>query len=124
MASNKVFYFHMFDPECIKGGYTLAISSNEFGAISIGVARCSLKDSYCKRTGREVALHRLATNSIAITSPSQLYIFLKDLRKKEHSHISQWITYSFNHILYVLSRKPEMFPIVNFNQEFCHHCLK
>lgn len=43
-----------------RGGYTIAVRDNLDGTLTYAVARCSVKDVYCKMTGRDLAISRLA----------------------------------------------------------------
>lgn len=43
---------------------TLCAHKEQGGTISIGTAICSLKDKYCKRSGRDQALERALTSTV------------------------------------------------------------
>ena len=64
MKPNIIYYSHNFN-DYQPGGYTLAYILED-GFIRYGTAFCSPRDQYCRRTGRELAEERLATNPTSI----------------------------------------------------------
>lgn len=51
----------------IKGGTTVAFKENEDGSVSFAIAKCSPKDNFCRRFGREASMGRLLKNKHVVT---------------------------------------------------------
>lgn len=67
-----------------KGGTTVAIVGDEDNGFSFGVAKCSLKDNYCKSTGRILATGRAYEKHTRIHLPDDISS-LKDAEKHVRS---------------------------------------
>ncbi|HET8687267.1 MAG TPA: hypothetical protein VFM18_11485 [Methanosarcina sp.] len=55
-----------------KGGATVAIVGDPDNGFKAGIAKCSLKDNYCKSTGRQVATGRAFEKRTQINLPDDI----------------------------------------------------
>lgn len=60
MNKGDVRYFHLRRVDSNNGGITVAMLKQKLG-YHVGVACCSHKDNFCKKTGRMLALNRAET---------------------------------------------------------------
>lgn len=56
----------------VKGGTTVAITGDPDNGYKAGIARCSIKDNYCKKTGRILATGRAYEKSTQHTLPDDI----------------------------------------------------
>ena len=69
------FTWHSDDP-CARGGVTVC-AVTEGIRTRFGVAVCSLKDTYCKATGRILSLRRVSDDdSVAVVGPSTAHLLV------------------------------------------------
>ena len=68
---------HLFDTSVsTTGGCTIAIQ-RKLNAVHVGIATCSDKDTFCKQTGRDLAIARLSTSPLVIEERDLLAYFLR-----------------------------------------------
>lgn len=61
-----------------RGGYTFVLET-EGSDFKIGIALCSEKDMFCRKTGKELALKHLMENPLIISLNEIKEIFLSDI---------------------------------------------
>ena len=70
-------YSNFFDTSiATTGGCTIAIQ-RKLNSVHVGIATCSDKDTFCKKTGRELAIARLSTSPLIIEERDLLAYFLR-----------------------------------------------
>lgn len=68
---------HLFDTSvATTGGCTIAIQRKP-NTVHVGIAICSDKDTFCKQTGRQLAIARLSTSPLVIKERDLLDYFLR-----------------------------------------------
>lgn len=68
---------HLFDTSvATTGGCTTAIQRKP-NTVHVGIAICSDKDTFCKQTGRQLAIARLSTSPLVIEERDLLDYFLR-----------------------------------------------
>lgn len=65
-GDGKIRFIHKINPSG-RGGATIAYALTD-GVYTIGVAKCNVKDNYCRRLGRDVATSRFLETPIYIRS--------------------------------------------------------
>lgn len=81
-----------------RGGTTLAMQQIEpwyfdtlepgtFFELSIGKAKCSVKDNYCKKTGRDLALERMKPRRVTVLDVIYGIVILKDEKDNSVYHM-------------------------------------
>ena len=70
-------YSHLFDTSvATTGGCTIAIQ-RKLNTVHVGIATCSDKDTFCKQTGRQLAIARLSISPLVIKERDLLDYFLR-----------------------------------------------
>ena len=70
-------YNHLFDTSvATTGGCTIAIQ-RKLNTVHVGIATCSDNDTFCKQTGRQLAIARLSTSPLVIEERALLAYFLR-----------------------------------------------
>lgn len=68
---------HLFDTSvATTGGCTIAVQRKP-NTVHVGIAICSDKDTFCKQTGRQLAIARLSTSPLVIEERDLLDYFLR-----------------------------------------------